>query len=124
MVEDALLHFDGERYRIHAWVIMPNHVHVLFTPYGAFMLEDILHSWKSFTAKKANRLLEMVGKFWQEEYFDRFIRDELHFSRALEYIEFNPVKAGLCLKSIDWRFTSARYRATRNDAGETPALPG
>lgn len=110
IVERALLFFDGQRYRLHAWVIMPNHVHVLLTPNVNHGLSQILHTWKSFTAKKANKLLQKTGAFWQDEYFDRFVRNERHFDAALSYIENNPVKAGLCLDPIEWHYTSANRR--------------
>ena len=110
MTERALLHFDEARYRLHAWVVMPNHVHVLITPFEGFTLSTILHSWKSYTAKEANRLLHRNGQFWQEEYFDRYIRTEEHYRRAVEYIESNPVMAGLCKKKEDWPFGSAAYQ--------------
>lgn len=109
-VENALLYFDGERYRLHAWVLMPNHVHTLLTPVGGQTLSGIVHSWKSFTAKIANRILGERGKFWQEEYFDRYIRNARHYSKAIDYIELNPVMAGLCQRKEDWRFGSARRR--------------
>lgn len=107
LVEDALLHFDGQRYQLHAWSVMPNHVHVLATPLHGYSLSSILHSWKSFTAKEANRLLERSGAFWLEEYFDRAIRDDNHFNKVIEYIENNPVKAGLCQRASDWLYGSA-----------------
>ncbi|MGH9446579.1 MAG: REP-associated tyrosine transposase [Terriglobia bacterium] len=107
LVQNALLHFDGKRYRLHAWVIMPNHVHVLITPLEGHMLAQTVHSWKSFTAKEANKLLGATGRFWQPEYYDRFIRDERHYRVAIEYIEVNPVNAGLCAKPEDWPFGSA-----------------
>jgi len=99
---------------------MPNHVHVLFTPTNTHSLADILHSWKSYTTHRANRILNCQGKLWQEESFDRYIRDERHFTAAVEYIEANPVKAGLCVRNEEWEFSSA----ARRKAGETPALPG
>ena len=89
---------------------MPNHVHVLFTPLHDKSLSAILHSWKSFTAKQANRILGTTGAFWQEEYFDRLIRDEGHFLATIGYIDENPVKAGLCKGPQDWPFGSARNR--------------
>ena len=110
LVEQALFHFDGQRYKLHAWVLMPNHVHVLATPLSGHSLSAITHSWKSFTAKKANALLNWKGAFWAPEYFDRAIRDDAHFASALAYIEMNPVKAGLCRKPEEWRFSSARMR--------------
>jgi putative DNA methylase len=102
VVENALLHFDGERYRLHAWTIMPNHVHVLVTLLRGNSLSSVVHSWKSFTAKKANKILGRNDAFWQEEYFDRAIRDDTHFAATVAYIENNPVKAGLCEQAGDW----------------------
>ena len=107
MVQSALLYFDAARYRLHAWMVMPNHVHALFTPEDSFTLSSILHSWKSFTSKQANRILERSGQFWHEEYFDRYIRNEEHYWTAVDYIEMNPVKAGLCARKEDWPFSSA-----------------
>ncbi len=123
VVEDALLHFDGLRYKMPAWVIMPNHVHALLIPLEPFLLEDIVHSWKSFTANEANRILKRTGQFWQAEYFDRYIRNGEHYFAAVDYIEQNPVKAGLCHTPEEWPFSSAHVRALQ-DAGRMPALPG
>ena len=109
IVEENLLRFDEVKYKLHAWVVMPNHVHVLFTPVNEFTLTSIMHSIKSYTANKANRLLERSGKFWAAEYFDRYIRDGKHFSNTLKYIHNNPVKAGLCSDPVDWPFSSARF---------------
>ncbi|WP_410001713.1 transposase [Singulisphaera sp. GP187] len=86
---------------------MPTHVHVLVTRFQGNTLSQVLHSWKSYTGKVANRLLGQTGRFWQEEYFDRRIRDETHFWIAKRYIEENPVKAGLCHRPEDWMFGSA-----------------
>lgn len=110
IVENALLHFDGERYRLLAWCVMPNHVHVVIEMMPGFPLGKLVQSWKAFTAKEANRFLEHDGAFWQRDYFDRFIRDDAHFFRALEYIEQNPVKAGLVSEARAWPFSSARFR--------------
>ena len=110
LLENALLHFDGERYFLHAWCIMPNHVHVLFTPATGYDLSKIEHSWKSYTATQANRLLQRTGSFWQRDPFDRYIRNERHFENAVAYIENNPVKAGLCAQPQDWQWSSARRR--------------
>jgi putative DNA methylase len=112
LVENALLHFDRKRYHLHAWVVMPNHVHVLVTPLHGNSLSSLVHAWKSFTAKAANRRLGREGAFWFEEYFDRAIRDDRHFVRAVEYIENNPVQAGLCAQASDWPFGSARLGAS------------
>jgi putative DNA methylase len=117
IVQENLLHFDGERYCLHAWVVMPNHVHVLFTPLTGWNLDRILHSWKSYTANQSNELLHRQGSFWQADFFDRYIRNVRHFDRALAYIESNPVKARLCAYPEDWRWSSAFYRS----AGCQPA---
>jgi hypothetical protein len=71
IVQNAMLHFDGERYRLVAWVVMPNHVHAMMETAPGIRLDDILHSWKSFTAKECNRVLHREGQFWQEDYFGR-----------------------------------------------------
>jgi REP element-mobilizing transposase RayT len=110
LVENALLHFDGERYRLIAWCIMPNHVHVLIETYAERPLDKVLHSWKSFTAQQANNLLNRSGEFWAREYYDRYIRDEKHLAQTIKYIEQNPVKAGLVDLAEAWRFSSASRR--------------
>jgi REP element-mobilizing transposase RayT len=112
VVADSLLHFDGARYHVHAWVIMPNHVHVLTTPLEGWALSAIVHTWKSFTARMANRLLGRDGTFWYHDYFDRAIRNERHLGEVVRYIEYNPVKAGLCTSPQEWPFSSARARDT------------
>lgn len=107
IVTQALASFNGERYLLHAWVIMPNHIHVLFTPCDSFLLSSIVHSWKSFTSKQAKKITGLEGKFWQPEYLDRAIRNERHFQTAKEYIEYNPVKSGLALRPDEWPWSSA-----------------
>ena len=109
LVQANLLHFDGSRYRLLACVVMPNHVHALIET-SQTPLAEILHGWKSYTGKAANRLLKRSGDFWQAEYFDRFIRDEEHFRKAAHYIENNPVRAGLVKSPDEWIFSSALYR--------------
>ena len=106
LVRDALLHFDGTRYRLHEWVIMPNHVHVLATPLHGFSLSGVVHSWKSYTAKQANKVLKRQGEFWHKDYFDRFMRDEEHCQATVEYIHRNPVTAGLCESEEGWEWSS------------------
>jgi REP element-mobilizing transposase RayT len=108
-VEEALLFFDGDRYRLRAWVVMPNHVHALVAPTAGWELGQILHSWKSFTSNECNNLLGRREQFWQKETFDRFVRNEKHYYNAVAYIENNPVKAGLCLRPEAWKWSSARW---------------
>lgn len=108
-----MLKFDGKRYWLHAWCIMPNHVHALVTPSPAITLSALLHTWKSFSAKQANRVLGRSGQFWMQEYFDRYIRDERHFVSVVEYIYNNPVAAGLCTSPADWPYSSATRTETQ-----------
>ena len=110
LVEDAFLAFDGTRYRLHAWTVMPNHVHVLFSAMPNVALGSVVGSWKRFTARKANELLGRSGEFWQTEYWDRFIRNQEHFAATEEYIDQNPVKAGLVTEARLWPYGSARLK--------------
>lgn len=107
LVAAALRHFHGVRYQLNHWVIMPNHVHAVLHPLPPFALERILHGWKSFTAHRANQLLGRRGAFWQRESYDHWIRDDLEFERFARYTEDNPVKARLCARPADWRWSSA-----------------
>jgi putative DNA methylase len=111
LVETALAHFDGERYRLLAWVVMPNHVHVMIEQIEGYRLGDTIHSWKSYTANLINRRIGARGALWAPDYFDRFIRDEKHYGNAVRYIENNPVKAGLATRAEDWPFSSLKLRA-------------
>ena len=123
VVADALNHFNGDRYTLHAWVIMPNHVHALTTPAAAVTLSSIMHSWKSFTAKQANGLLERTGQFWMEETYDRVMRNRKEVIATKAYIEQNPVAAGLCGHPAHWPWSSACTMAaeTNSNAGILPA---
>jgi len=111
-VEGSFLSFDAQRYRLLAWVVMPNHVHVLFQPVSGWAVEKIVSSWKKFTARKILDTLRSIGQdatapIWHREYWDRYIRDENHLMRAIEYIHQNPVNAGLCPSPEGWRWSSA-----------------
>ena len=109
LVENAFYAFDGERYRLHAWTIMPNHVHVLITMMPTSSPGTVVSSWKRFTARKANEHLDRRGSFWQNDYWDRFIRNEAHFAATTSYIDQNPVKAGLVARASEWPHGSARF---------------
>jgi REP element-mobilizing transposase RayT len=111
LVAGALKHFHGQRYELRAWVVMPNHVHVVVWPMPGHTLSDILHSWKSFTSSQANKLLHRTGdNFWQAESFDHWIRDDEERARLVTYVENNPVKSGFCRRPEDWEWSSARGR--------------
>jgi len=107
IVADNLLHFDGKRYRLLEWCIMPNHVHILIEQFGEHRLQDILDSWKSYTATKANAFLKRKGEFWMRGYRDRYVRDAKHLASVRAYIRMNPVKAGLVKTPESWRWSSA-----------------
>jgi putative transposase len=94
---------------LRAWVIMPNHVHVLFKV-GAVSMGEITGAWKKYTAQKANRLLGRRGEFWQADYWDTFMRGSEHELETRKYIEGNPAKAGLVLDLKTWPWSSARFR--------------
>jgi REP element-mobilizing transposase RayT len=104
IVADALRFFDGERYGLHAWCVMPNHVHAVFEPLAGHTLEKILHSWKSFTANEINKALKRSGTLWQTESYDHLVRDEKEFERVVGYVANNPAKAGL----VDWEWVGVR----------------
>ncbi len=110
MAQNSLLFHHDKKYRLLSWVVMPNHIHTLATPFEKTELREITHSIKSYTAHEANKLLNRKGQFWQHESFDRYVRNRKHFVNVIEYIENNPVKAGLCEKPEDWKFSSAFYK--------------
>jgi len=89
---------------------MPNHIHYLLKPINNHTLSEIIKNFKSFTAHEANKILQRNGQFWQEDYYDRYIRNREHYEKTVRYIETNPVKAGLCEKPDDWKYNSAFYR--------------
>jgi REP element-mobilizing transposase RayT len=116
IVEDALLHFDGERYGLLAWVVMPNHVHLLILPEVPI---PVLMRWlKGSTARSANRILGRTGQpFWQDESWDHYLRGSSQVERTTSYIEENPVSAGLVRSAERWQWSSAGWQA------EPPAPP-
>ena len=117
LVAGALKFFDGQRYTLRAWVVMPNHVHVVLRPEPPHTLSGILKSWKSCTAVHANRLLLREGDpFWQSESYDHCCRDADDTARCCAYTTMNPVNARLCGRPEDWRWSSA-------NVGQTSGLP-
>jgi type I restriction enzyme R subunit/putative DNA methylase len=129
----SLQHFDDQRYRLIAWCIMPNHVHVLIetlTP-----IARTVQGWKSVTARWAlahNEELKLgipdPNHLWMREYWDRYIRNDTHFENTVLYIHQNPVKAGLCQRAEDWPWFSARTptsssATTHSSANEDVGAP-
>jgi len=122
MVQASFLTFDSQRYRLLAWVVMPNHVHTLFQPMNGWTVAKIVAAWKKFTARRIRDAqrdsggstlgtpisrLAATTPVWHREYWDRYIRDETHFQRAVEYVHFNPVKANLVATPEEWPWSSA-----------------
>jgi REP element-mobilizing transposase RayT len=88
----ALQHFDGQRYWLDSWIVMPNHVHAIVTPLPDNMLSDILHSWKSYSAHALKALSPgRCRRLWQKESFDHIVRSADHLQRFREYIARNPI---------------------------------
>jgi REP element-mobilizing transposase RayT len=101
-VAQALARFHGSKYRLHAWVAMDDHVHALLTPLEDFTLERIVRAWKSYTSRSINRQRGTVGALWQDEYFDRIVRDEAEFLEKSKYILGNPFKRWPELTEYPW----------------------
>ena len=109
VVEDSLRFRHEMQYDLRAWVIMPNHVHLLFLVQEVPMSE-LVDAWKGYTAKEINRRLGRKGQFWQEGYWDTYMRDGDHEVKTRRYIENNPTMARLVLSPKSWSWSSARFR--------------
>jgi AdoMet-dependent heme synthase len=95
IVAAAMQHFHPERYLLDDYVIMSNHVHAIVTPQASWQLSELLHSWKSFSAKQINRLLKRSGVLWQSEFYDHIVRDDDELIGYRQYIAANPAQAHL-----------------------------
>ena len=109
IMEDTLFYNEGKKYNLIRWCIMPNHVHVLMEVFDNVTISSIMYQWKSYTAHQANAVLKRDGIFWMQEYHDRFVRDIDDFCNVVNYIDNNPVKAGLAQAPSDWRWSSAYH---------------
>jgi len=128
-VEEALRKNDGNTYQLQAWVVMPNHVHLVVDVWET-PLSKLLHHWKGASARAVNLMLGRRGRFWDREYFDTLIRDQDHLKRAIRYTENNPVKAALATDRKTWQWGSARFRDEyerlpwqKNDSAVAPGTP-
>jgi putative transposase len=119
------IHFRHEvsrDYDLHSFVVMANHVHLLMTPCGD--VSKMMQSIKRFTARECNKILGLTGQpFWQDESYDRLVRDETEFRRIARYIEMNPVKAGLVAMPEEFLWSSARPIANRPQVANLPYVP-
>src|SRR5262249_47028395 len=100
-VTTAMHHFDDHLYELDSYVVMPNHVHAIVRPLipKLYPPEAIIGSWKNYSSRRINRQLQRTGELWQDESYDRIIRDGEHLWRAIQYIGSNPEKAGLSRES-------------------------
>lgn len=135
LIRENLYYHHGSLYQLLSWCVLPNHVHLLFQPLeskavqqviGADERSDsngplarIMHSLKSYTANAANKLLDRSGSFWQAESYDHWVRDADELDRIHTYIQLNPVKAELCERPEQWRFSSSfdRYQTDGSTCG-------
>ncbi|MFZ4573914.1 MAG: transposase [Phycisphaerales bacterium] len=116
IVSNALHFFEGTRYRLVAWAVMPNHVHVVFAPISGHSLDAILQSWKGFTTHKINGLFGRSGRLWQKESYDHLVRGQEDLDHHVGYVLNNPVAAGL----KDWPWVG-RLNASTFDILTTEA---
>ena len=90
IVADALLCFDGVRYQMEEFIVMPNHIHLLVRMNNDWPLSKLLQSWKRYTAREINKRTQQTGSLWQREYYDHLVRNEQQFIRIKKYIKDNP----------------------------------
>lgn len=114
IVVDSILHHDGNWFDVLAYCIMPNHVHLVLTPFESsdtddYSLAKIMHNIKRNSANHANKVLGRTGAFWQHESYDHFVRDEAELDRIIKYVMHNPVKAGLTDEESKWKWTYSKF---------------
>jgi len=109
LVEKILLEADGSDYQMQAWVVMPNHAHLVVDVWDVPLVK-LINGWKGKSSRLANQLLKRTGKFWQEDYYGTLIRDAAHLKQAIRYTEQNPVKTYLAKATRAWPWSSARHR--------------
>ena len=114
IVTDSILYHDGDWFDVLAYCIMPNHTHLVLTPYESsdttdYSLTKIMHNIKRNSANHANKILGRTGSFWQHENYDHFARDEKELERIIKYVLYNPVKAGLTDDWSKWKWTYCKY---------------
>lgn len=121
IIRDSIYHFADVRYHSLAYVVMPSHLHWVFRPIpewcaalppGRTPREVVMHGLKSYTANKCNEVLRRSGRFWQDESYDHWVRDDDELSRIMTYVENNPVKAKLVSDAAGFPFSSAYERRT------------
>ena len=122
MLVEAIRYREREgHYTLHNFVVMANHVHLLITPRKN--VSKVTQSLKRFTARRGNQMLGITGQpFWQDESYDRWVRDQVEFDRIAHYIENNPVAAGLCVRAEDFPWSGSRPIENRPQATNLPHI--
>jgi REP element-mobilizing transposase RayT len=110
-VQETLFLSHGVHFSLHAWVVMPNHVHILATPAPGVTLAKMVGAVKAASAAKVNKLIGSEGRLWQRGYYDRAIRSPNHFDGVIRYLEWNPVKARLVQDPALYQWNSANESA-------------
>lgn len=111
IVSDSLHYWDNIRIELLSYCIMSNHVHAVFRVFETdekgkkLYLQDIMESIKKFTAREGNKILGREGQFWQNESYDRFVRNRNELFRIISYVLDNPIKAGLCKSRDEWNWS-------------------
>ena len=120
LVAAAIRHFDGQRYSLHAWCVMPNHVHVIVEPWPDHDLAKIIHSWKSFSAHEINKRLGRTGDVWQHDAYNHIIRSENEYRFQLAYVWENPDKA----KLPNWKWRAIAEEVATPEEVARPSRSG
>lgn len=114
VVANSIRYHDGEWFDVNAFCIMPNHVHLVLKPFESsaeadYSLTKIMHNIKRNSARSANQVLGRTGAFWQHENYDHFARDDAELERIVNYVLYNPVKAGLAENWSQWKWSYVKY---------------
>lgn len=106
IVVNSLRFYDNKDFNLICYTIMPNHVHMVFElNRKSEGIRKIMHSIKGYSGKECNKILYRSGKFWQDESFDRLIRDERELYMVIKYVLLNPVKCGYVKEWKEWKYT-------------------
>ena len=90
IVEEGFEYIDNNMVSVHAYVIMPNHVHAVLETLGETNIQQVIHTLKSYSALRINKCMHRDGCVWQRDYYDRIIRNDTHYANAINYINNNP----------------------------------
>lgn len=115
ILEDLKFYRTEYKFRLHGYVIMPDHLHLLMSLSEDGNVSQIMHDFKSHTAQETNKILKRSGAFWQEGFYDHIIRDERDFRKRIDYIHKNPLTSKLVNDPAEYQFSSFRNYYTGDD---------